>query len=103
MLVSRSILRHAWTCELASKICRFNTARLFSVAIKSGWSMQSCQQTLDHLVNIRRVGCFDIRPQMLEKSHRGADVQIWTTSEPIVAVLCQKSYLYVNATRVSLE
>ncbi|GFU64297.1 DUF4817 domain-containing protein [Trichonephila clavipes] len=49
-------------------------------------------QTLDHLEdNIRRV-IADIRPQMLEKV-----IEIgrpdWTTSEPTVAVICQKSYL----------
>ncbi|GFV96850.1 hypothetical protein TNCV_4350631 [Trichonephila clavipes] len=45
-------------------------------------------QTLDHLEdNIRRV-IADIRPQMLEKV-----IENWTTSEPAVAVLCQKSYL----------
>ncbi|GFT00626.1 zinc finger protein [Trichonephila clavipes] len=27
----------------------------------------------------------------------------WTTSEPAVAVLCQKSYLKYNATRLSFE
>ncbi|GFY06614.1 putative transposable element [Trichonephila clavipes] len=27
----------------------------------------------------------------------------WTTSEPVVAVICQKSYLKCNATRVSFE
>ncbi|GFW23857.1 transposase [Trichonephila clavipes] len=45
-------------------------------------------QTLDHLEdNIRRV-IADIRPQMLEKV-----IENWTTSEPAVSVLCQKSYL----------
>ncbi|GFS98541.1 uncharacterized protein TNCV_3479151 [Trichonephila clavipes] len=49
-------------------------------------------QTLDHLEdNIRRV-IADIRPQMLEKV-----IENWTsrltTSEPAVAVICQKSYL----------
>ncbi|GFV57123.1 uncharacterized protein TNCV_99561 [Trichonephila clavipes] len=45
-------------------------------------------QMLDHLEdNIRRV-IADIRPQMLEKV-----IENWTTSEPAVAVLCQKSYL----------
>ncbi|GFW23292.1 heat shock 70kDa protein 8 [Trichonephila clavipes] len=55
-------------------------------------------QTLDHLEdNIRRV-IADIRPQMLEKV-----IENWTTSEPAVAVLCQKSYLKRNATRLSFE
>ncbi|GFW14226.1 hypothetical protein TNCV_3548151 [Trichonephila clavipes] len=55
-------------------------------------------QTLDHLEdNIRRV-IADIRPQMLEKV-----IENWTTSEPAVAVLCQKSYLKCNAARLSFE
>ncbi|GFU23074.1 putative transposable element [Trichonephila clavipes] len=45
-------------------------------------------QTLDHLEDdIYRV-IADIRPQMLEKV-----IENWTTSEPAVAVQCQKSYL----------
>ncbi|GFX72569.1 heat shock 70kDa protein 8 [Trichonephila clavipes] len=52
-------------------------------------------QTLDHLEdNIRRV-IADIRPQNWTPD--------WTTSEPAVAVLCQKSYLKCNATRLSFE
>ncbi|GFX81647.1 transposable element Tcb1 transposase [Trichonephila clavipes] len=59
-------------------------------------------QTLDHLEdNIRRV-IADIRPQMLEKSSKIARPD-WTASEPAVAVLCQKSYLKCNATRLSFE
>ncbi|GFU97224.1 transposable element Tc3 transposase [Trichonephila clavipes] len=59
-------------------------------------------QTLDHLEdNIRRV-IADIRPQMLEKV-----IENWTSrldiSEPAVAVLCQKSYLKCNASRLSFE
>ncbi|GFX32930.1 transposable element Tcb1 transposase [Trichonephila clavipes] len=55
-------------------------------------------QTLDHLEdNIRRV-IADIRPQMLEKV-----IENWTTSEPAVAVICQKSHLKCNATRLSFE
>ncbi|GFU56228.1 DUF4817 domain-containing protein [Trichonephila clavipes] len=55
-------------------------------------------QTLDHLEdNIRRV-IADIRPPMLEKV-----IEDWTTSEPAVAVLCQKSYLKCHATRLSFE
>ncbi|GFW32633.1 uncharacterized protein TNCV_3678811 [Trichonephila clavipes] len=59
-------------------------------------------QTLDHLEdNIRRV-IADIRPQMLEKSSKiGRSDR--TTSEPAVAVICQKSYLKCNATRLSFE
>ncbi|GFW34346.1 hypothetical protein TNCV_220721 [Trichonephila clavipes] len=49
-------------------------------------------QTLDHLEdNIRRV-IADIRPQMLEKVIKIGRPD-WTTSEPAVAVICQKSYL----------
>ncbi|GFV10024.1 DUF4817 domain-containing protein [Trichonephila clavipes] len=61
-------------------------------------------QTLDHLEdNIRRV-IADIRPQMLEKSHRKLDVQIGLHPLlPAVAVLCQKSYLKFTATRLSFE
>ncbi|GFW86815.1 uncharacterized protein TNCV_2809701 [Trichonephila clavipes] len=58
--------------------------------------------TLDHLEDsIRRV-IADIRPQMLEKSSKNGRPD-WTTSEPAVAVLCQKSYLKCNATRLSFE
>ncbi|GFU05015.1 transposable element Tc3 transposase [Trichonephila clavipes] len=59
-------------------------------------------QTLVHLEdNISRV-IADIRPQMLEKSSKIGRPD-WTTSEPAVAVLCQKSYLKCNATRLSFE
>ncbi|GFV24644.1 putative LOC100569746 [Trichonephila clavipes] len=59
-------------------------------------------QTLDHLEdNIRRV-IADIRPQMLEKSSKIGRPD-WTTSEPTVSVLCQKSYLKCNAIRLSFE
>ncbi|GFU79793.1 PC4 domain-containing protein [Trichonephila clavipes] len=52
-------------------------------------------QTLDHLEdNICRV-IADIRSQMLEKSSKIGRPD-WTTSEPAVAVLCQKSYLKLN-------
>ncbi|GFT53387.1 transposable element Tc3 transposase [Trichonephila clavipes] len=55
-------------------------------------------RTLDHLEdNIRRV-IADIRQKMLEKV-----IENWTTSEPAVADLCQKSYLKCNATRLSFE
>ncbi|GFW63855.1 DUF4817 domain-containing protein [Trichonephila clavipes] len=59
-------------------------------------------QTLDRLEdNIRRV-IADVRPQMLEKSSKIGRPD-WTTSEPAVAVICQKSYLKCNATRLSFE
>ncbi|GFV09299.1 hypothetical protein TNCV_3313151 [Trichonephila clavipes] len=60
-------------------------------------------QTLDYLEdNIRRV-IADIRPQMLEKSHRKLDVQIGLHLSQPVAVICQKSYLKCNVTRLSFE
>ncbi|GFS95952.1 uncharacterized protein TNCV_4277451 [Trichonephila clavipes] len=60
-------------------------------------------QTLDHLQdNIRRV-IADIRPERLENVISKIGRPDWTTSEPAVAVLCQKSYLKCNATRLSLE
>ncbi|GFT82325.1 uncharacterized protein TNCV_4651231 [Trichonephila clavipes] len=59
-------------------------------------------QTLDHLKdNIHRV-IADIRPQMLEKSSKIGRPD-WTTSEQAVAIICQKSYLKCNATRLSFE
>ncbi|GFX90071.1 uncharacterized protein TNCV_2420551 [Trichonephila clavipes] len=55
-------------------------------------------QTFDHFEdNIRRV-IADIRPQMLEKVIENWTPD-WTTSEPAVAVLCQKSYLKFNGDR----
>ncbi|GFV93086.1 DUF4817 domain-containing protein [Trichonephila clavipes] len=51
--------------------------------------------------NIRRV-IADIRPQMLEKSSKIGRPD-WTTSDPAVTVICQKSYLKCNATRLSFE
>ena len=60
-----------WTRELASKIVRFNAARLFSVWIceVAGLNRQSKRLT----DNIRRV-ITDIRPQMLEKV-----IENWTS------------------------
>ncbi|GFV49773.1 putative DD41D transposase [Trichonephila clavipes] len=59
-------------------------------------------QTLDHLeYNICRV-IADIRSQMLDKSSKIGRPD-WTTSESAVVVLCQKSYLKCNATRLSFE
>ncbi|GFU44303.1 uncharacterized protein TNCV_3041401 [Trichonephila clavipes] len=59
-------------------------------------------QTLDHLEdNIRRV-IADIRPQMLEKSHRKLDVQIGL-HRASRGSLCQNSYLKCNATRLPFE
>ncbi|GFU95027.1 uncharacterized protein TNCV_4138111 [Trichonephila clavipes] len=59
-------------------------------------------QTLDHLEDNIRRAIADIRPQMLEKVIENWTSD-WTTSEPAVAVLCQKSYLKCNATRLSFE
>ncbi|GFW93024.1 putative DD41D transposase [Trichonephila clavipes] len=72
-------------------------------------------QTLDHLEdNIRR--CLYIRPMLYRrygirpiyghkcwKKSSKIGRPDWTTSEPAVAVLCQKSYLKCNATRLSFE
>ncbi|GFT65093.1 hypothetical protein TNCV_2928531 [Trichonephila clavipes] len=59
-------------------------------------------QTLDHLEdNIRRV-IADIRPQMLEEVIE-IGRQIGLHPSQHVAVLCQKSYLKCNATRLSFE
>ncbi|GFW86841.1 transposable element Tc3 transposase [Trichonephila clavipes] len=63
-------------------------------------------QTLDNLEdNIHRV-IADIRLQMLESmSQMSSKIRRpdWTTSEPAVAVICQKSYLKYNGTRLSFE
>ncbi|GFW48214.1 uncharacterized protein TNCV_2382981 [Trichonephila clavipes] len=59
-------------------------------------------QTLDPLEdNIRRV-IADIRLQKLENSSKIGRPD-WTTSKPAVAIICKKSYLKCNATRLSLE
>ncbi|GFX75067.1 uncharacterized protein TNCV_1846391 [Trichonephila clavipes] len=58
--------------------------------------------TLDHLEDYIRRVIADIRPQMLEKSSKIGRPD-WTTSEPAVAVIYQKSYLECNATRLSFE
>ncbi|GFW93769.1 uncharacterized protein TNCV_4220501 [Trichonephila clavipes] len=60
-------------------------------------------QMLDHLEdNIRRV-IADIRPHKCWKKSSKIGRPDWTTSEPAVAVICQKSYLKCNATRLSFE
>ncbi|GFT21277.1 uncharacterized protein TNCV_3815731 [Trichonephila clavipes] len=59
-------------------------------------------QMLDHLEdNIRRV-IADIQPKRWKKSSKIGRPD-WSTSEPAVGVLCQKSYLKCNATRLSFE
>ncbi|GFU46714.1 DUF4817 domain-containing protein [Trichonephila clavipes] len=59
-------------------------------------------QTLDHLEdNIRRV-IADIGHKCWKKSSKIGRPD-WTTSEPDVTVICQKSYLKCNATRLSFE
>ncbi|GFW75858.1 uncharacterized protein TNCV_4430401 [Trichonephila clavipes] len=59
-------------------------------------------QTLDHLEDNIRCVIGDIRPQMLEKV-----IENWTSRldyiRTSVAVLCQKSCLKCNATRLSFE
>ncbi|GFV70011.1 hypothetical protein TNCV_5074761 [Trichonephila clavipes] len=60
-------------------------------------------QTLDQLEdNICRV-IANIRPQKCWKKSLKIGRPDWTTSEPAVAVLCRKSYLKCNATRLSFE
>ncbi|GFW22212.1 uncharacterized protein TNCV_1429661 [Trichonephila clavipes] len=60
-------------------------------------------QTLDHLEdNIRRVIAEYTATNVGKKSSKIGRPD-WTTSEPAVAVLCQKSYLKCNATRLSFE
>ncbi|GFV71358.1 uncharacterized protein TNCV_3133491 [Trichonephila clavipes] len=59
-------------------------------------------QMLDYLEDNIRLVIADIRPRILEKSSKIGRPD-WTTSEPAVAVLCQKSYLKCNAPRLSFE
>ncbi|GFY08844.1 transposable element Tc3 transposase [Trichonephila clavipes] len=57
-------------------------------------------QTLDHLEdNIRRV--IAVYGHNCWKKSSKIGRPDWTTSEPAVAVICQKSYLKCNATRLS--
>ncbi|GFS65876.1 uncharacterized protein TNCV_390981 [Trichonephila clavipes] len=57
-------------------------------------------QTFDHLEdNIRRV----ITGHKCWKKSSKIGRPDWTTSEPAVAVICQKSYLKCNATKLSFE
>ncbi|GFV72830.1 transposase [Trichonephila clavipes] len=59
-------------------------------------------QTLDHLeYNIRRV-IAEYGHKCWKKSSKTGRPD-WTTSEPAVAFLCQKSYLKCKATRLSFE
>ncbi|GFX29845.1 transposable element Tc3 transposase [Trichonephila clavipes] len=59
-------------------------------------------QTLDHLEdNIRRV--IAIYGHKCWKKSSKIERPDWTTSEPAVAVICQKSYLKCNAIRLSFE
>jgi len=59
-------------------------------------------QALDHLEdNIRHV-IADYGHKFWKKSSKIGRPD-WTTSEPAVAVLCQKSYLKCNATRLSFK
>ncbi|GFY03434.1 uncharacterized protein TNCV_3131921 [Trichonephila clavipes] len=60
-------------------------------------------QTLDHLEDkIRRVIAVYTATNVGKKSSKIGRPD-WTTSEPAVAVICQKSYLKCNATRLSFE
>ncbi|GFX43271.1 uncharacterized protein TNCV_2389791 [Trichonephila clavipes] len=59
-------------------------------------------QTLDHLEdNIRRVIAGYTATNVGKVIENWTSD--WTTSEPAVAVICQKSYLKCNATRLSFE
>ncbi|GFW61280.1 uncharacterized protein TNCV_3377951 [Trichonephila clavipes] len=55
-------------------------------------------QTLDHLED-KYSPCYC----RYTVTNVGKVIENWTTSEPAVAVLCQKSYLKCNATRLSFE
>ncbi|GFV11492.1 uncharacterized protein TNCV_3374131 [Trichonephila clavipes] len=92
-----------WTCELASRSCDLTPLDYFLWELcKVIGLCPDKPQALDHLEdNIRRV-IADIRPQMLEKVIENWTSD-WTTSEPAVAVIYQKSYLKCNATRLSFE
>ncbi|GFY03260.1 uncharacterized protein TNCV_1172201 [Trichonephila clavipes] len=59
-------------------------------------------QTLDHLKNTFAV-LLPIYGHKCWKKSSKIGRPDWTTSEPAVAVLCQKSYLKCNATRLSFE
>ncbi|GFY16194.1 transposable element Tc3 transposase [Trichonephila clavipes] len=60
-------------------------------------------QTLEHLEdNIRRVLLRIYGHKCWKKSSKIGRPD-WTTSEPAVAVLCQKSYLKCNASKLSFE
>ncbi|GFS63213.1 transposable element Tc3 transposase [Trichonephila clavipes] len=79
--------------------------RLISRFGPVNWPPRSCDLTpLDYFLwgyvkslVYRRV-IADIRPQMLEKV-----IGNWTTTEPAVAAICQKSYLKCNATQDCLS
>ncbi|GFU84741.1 transposable element Tc3 transposase [Trichonephila clavipes] len=59
-------------------------------------------QTLDHLEDIIHHIIADIRHKYWKKSSK-IGCPDWTTSEPAVEVLCQKSYLKCNATKLSFD
>ncbi|GFV11391.1 uncharacterized protein TNCV_2512361, partial [Trichonephila clavipes] len=59
-------------------------------------------QTLDHLKDIIRK-LFPIYDHKFWKKSSKIGRPDWITSEPAVAVICQKSYLKCNATRLSFE
>ncbi|GFW05477.1 hypothetical protein TNCV_436581 [Trichonephila clavipes] len=64
------LISRVWTCELASRSCDLTTLDYFPWDYVKSLVYADAPQTLDHLEdNIHRV-IADIRPQMLEKSHR---------------------------------
>ncbi|GFX92881.1 hypothetical protein TNCV_4014901 [Trichonephila clavipes] len=109
---NRFIERHVWGDRLISRFgplnwpprsCDLTPLGYFLWGYVKSLDYADKPQTLDHLEdNIRRV-IADIRPQMLEKV-----IENWTSRldyirGPAVAVICQKSYLKCNATRLSFE
>ncbi|GFX57870.1 uncharacterized protein TNCV_3068371 [Trichonephila clavipes] len=91
-----------WTCELASRSCDLTPLDYFLWGYVKSLAYADKPQTLDHLKdNISRV--MPIYGHKCWKKSSKSWTSDWTTSEPAVAVLFQKSYLKCNATRLSLE
>ncbi|GFU61206.1 transposable element Tc3 transposase [Trichonephila clavipes] len=69
------LISRFWTCEWASRSCDLTPLDYFLWGYVKSLVYEDKPQTLGHLEdNIRRV-IADIRPQMLEKTHRKLDVQ----------------------------
>ncbi|GFX62520.1 putative LOC100569746 [Trichonephila clavipes] len=82
--------------------CDFTPLNYFLCGYVNSLVYSDKPQTLDHLEDIIRRVIADIQPQMLENSSKIGRPD-WPTSEPAVSVICQKSYLKCNATRLSFE